>query len=225
MARRTEINPTDIEPVSSALASELRGQSESDRDVFVSLQQELRRIARSKMRLERSSHTLQASGLVNEVFIKIFRGKRSTTFFQDLPTAIRYLSHAMGQILCDHANAHQAQKRGGTSQKRVPLDEGQAKDFFESETWVQPDSDLLVRPDQSEEILAVREALSLLRQSSSRQALVIELQFYAGLTQKEISSLLDISIESIKLDTRKAKAFLKFRLTTKKGLSTGPVRT
>jgi DNA-directed RNA polymerase specialized sigma24 family protein len=94
----------------------------------------------------------------------------------------------------------------------VPLDERQAREL-DNESFAELDSALLIRPEQSEVIVGVREALKLLEKASERQALVIRLQFFGGLTQEEVSSVLDISVESVKLDTRKAKAFLKLNLT------------
>jgi RNA polymerase sigma factor (sigma-70 family) len=121
----------------------------------------------------------------------------------------------MEQILNDQADAHRAKKRGGANRQRVPLDERQAREFVESASWVQLDSELLIKPEQSEEIVAVREALRLLRHISPRQALVTELQFYSGLTQEEVATALDVSLETVKADSRKAKVFLKVHLTEK----------
>ena len=202
-----------IDNEASHVLNELRKRSESDRELFATLQNELHRIARSKMRFERPDHTLQASALVNELFIKIFHGKASFDFVNDTKVAVKYLSRAMEQILNDHADAYRAKKRGGANRRRVPLDEQQAQQFLENRSWVQPDSALLIKPEQSEQIIGVREALKILRATSPRQAHVTELQFYAGLTQEEIASVLDVSIETVKLDTKKAKAFLKLHLT------------
>jgi RNA polymerase sigma factor (sigma-70 family) len=75
------------------------------------------------------------------------------------------------------------------------------------------DSELLVKPEQSESIIGVREAMRILRRASPRQATVIQLQFYGGLTQEEVASSLGISLETVKLDSRKAKAFLRLHLS------------
>jgi len=213
MDEAKEDRSADIEQASATLLADLRARSQSDREVFVSLQSELRRVARSKLRFERPDHTLRSGALVNELFMKVFSSKQRMDFSKDRSTLLRLLSYAMGQVLNDHADKHNAQIRGGAARKRVPLDENQAKELFDGRSWVELDSDLLVRPEQSEEILGVREALKILRRASVRQALVLELQYYAGLTQEEIASALGVSVETIKLDTRKAKAFLKVHLT------------
>jgi RNA polymerase sigma-70 factor (ECF subfamily) len=205
-------NPEELGRI---LAEQLRRQSESDRAVFASLHGELRRIARSKMRRERTDHTLQPTALVNEAFLKIFKGSLSEDFWVDPSSALRLIAHAMEQILNDHADAHCAKKRGGPQRKQVPTDEAQAKEFFDSNSFAQLDSALLVKPEQSETIVGVREALRILRGIAPRQATVIQLQFYGGLTQDEVAAALGVSLETVKLDTRKAKAFLKVHLEHK----------
>jgi len=198
------------------LVEQLRHQSESDREAFASLQHELRRIARSKMRGERPDHTLQPTALVNEAFLKIFRGHLPATFWTDPTAALKLVAHAMEQILNDHADSHNAQKRGGPERHQVPINDQQAVEFFDSNSFVQLDSALLIKPEQSESIIGVREALRLLRKISPRQATVIQLQFYGGLTQEEVSASLGVSLETVKLDSRKAKAFLRVHLSQRK---------
>jgi RNA polymerase sigma-70 factor (ECF subfamily) len=181
----------------------------ADREIFASLQKQLRNIARSKMRLERPDHTLQATALVNEAYIKIFKSELPVDFWADSARAVRLIAHAMEEILNDHADAHKALKRGGAGKERVPLNEDQAREFADGEAKVGIDPDLLIKPEQSETVLGVRKALELLRKSSPRAARVLQLQFYGGLTQEEIAAVLDVSLETVKLDTRKAKAFVK----------------
>lgn len=186
----------------------------SDKDIFISLRSELRRIARAKMRFERPDHTLQPTALVNEAFIKLFSGNVSQDFGTDSARALRLIAHAMEEILNDHADAHRAQKRGGPQKQRVPIDEQQAREFGDGELKIGVDSELLVRPEQSETVLGVRKALELLRKTSPREARVLQLQFYGGLTQEEIAAVLDVSLETVKLDARKAKAFVKAQLAS-----------
>jgi RNA polymerase sigma-70 factor, ECF subfamily len=119
----------------------------------------------------------------------------------------------MEQILNDHADAYHAQKRGGPERQQVPINDQQAGDFFDNTCLAQVDSALLIKPEQSESIIGVREALQLLQEISPRQATVIQLQFYGGLTQEEVSASLGVSLETVKLDSRKAKAFLRVHLS------------
>jgi DNA-directed RNA polymerase specialized sigma24 family protein len=83
------------------------------------------------------------------------------------------------------------------------------------DAFVRIDPALMVNPDQSEDVLGVQRAIQLLRQTSSRQAEVVQLFIYGGLTQEEIAAALDVSLETVKLDWRKAKAFLKVRLSAR----------
>lgn len=183
-----------------------------DHEIFASLQEQLRRIARAKMRFERIDHTLQATALVNEAFIKIYKSDLPEDFWVDPARAVRMIAHAMEEILNDHADAHHAHKRGGPQKQRVPIDETQARELAVGELKIRIDDELLVRPEQSETVLGVRKALALLRKASPRRARVLQLQFYGGLTQEEIAAVLGVSLETVKLDTRKAKAFVKTHL-------------
>src|SRR5262245_51351485 len=203
----------DPEALGELLAKELRRRSASDREAFASLQLELRRIARIKMRRERPDHTLQPTAVVNEAFIKLFKGKTEASFWAEPTGALKLVAHAMEQILNDHADAYRAQKRGGPKRQQVPIDEQQNRHFLNSDAYFRIDSELLVKPEQSESIIGVREAMRILRRTSPRQATVIQLQFYGGLTQEEVASSLGISLETVKLDSRKAKAFLRLHLS------------
>jgi RNA polymerase sigma factor (TIGR02999 family) len=203
-----------VHELTNVLVSELRSQAQSDREVFAGLQQELRLIARAKMRSERLDHTLQPTALVNEAFIKCFKTKLPTDFWTDTTRAVRLVAHAMEQILTDYAAAHRALKRGGVAKLRVPIDEGQARELWPGEALGRFDPALLVNPQQSEDVLGVREAVHLLRQTSPRQAEVVHFHIYGGLTHEEIAVALDVSVETVKLDWRKAKAFLKVHLAT-----------
>jgi RNA polymerase sigma factor (TIGR02999 family) len=196
----------------STLGNELRARSERDYALFVGLQQELRRIARRKMRWERAGHTLQPTALVHEVFIKVLKKPLPDDFWINPRHAIRYLTRAMEQILNDHADAYNAAKRGGATKIRVPLDDAQAGEFAQSEFAGRLDSTLVVGAE-CEKIIAIRSALRLLRQISPREARVVELLFYGGLSQEEAGAVLGISAETVKLDWRKAKAFLKIHIS------------
>ena len=94
------------------------------------------------------------------------------------------------------------------------MNEQQAREFGAGEAKVRIDSELLVRPEQSETVLGVRKALEQLRKVSPREARVLQLQFYGGLTQEEIAAVLGVSLETVKLDARKAKAFVKTHLAS-----------
>jgi len=117
----------------------------------------------------------------------------------------------MEQVLNDHADAHRALKRGGDVKHRVPIDEHQAREFG---SYSMPADIALFTEDQSEAVFGIRESLVILRRTSPRQAEVIQLHFYGGLSYEEIAAALGLSLETVKLDARKAKAFLKVHLAT-----------
>jgi RNA polymerase sigma factor (TIGR02999 family) len=201
------------ESQANALLIELRKQSESEQEVFASLQYELRRIARAKMRFERPDHTLQPTALVNEAFIKLFKSSSIPHLANDY-SALRLIARVMEQVLKDYADAHKAAKRGGGQQRRVFIDDQQGQELPAGDALVPISPSLVVNPVQSEDILVVRDAINALAETSPRQAEVIRLQYYGGLTQEEIAAALDVSIETVKLDWRKAKAFLKAYIST-----------
>ena len=196
-----------------SLVSQLRSRTSSERALFETLHHELRRIARAKMRKERVDHTLQATALVNEAFLKIHKTGLPPECWTDPVRASRVIAHAMEQILNDHADRHKTGKRGGGSRQRVPLDETQARELASDPDSPLPlDSELMIAPGQYEEVLSIRRLLESLKKDSPRRAEILRLQFYCSMTQEEIAELLDISVETVKLETRKAKAFMKVAL-------------
>jgi RNA polymerase sigma-70 factor, ECF subfamily len=195
------------------LLTELRIKVRSDREIFASLQRELRIRAAAKMSRERVNHTLGATALINEAYLRIFKKDSSADGrWADEHHALNAISLAMERILLDHADSHQAEKRGGKAVNRVPLDQAQAGEWDVGDRRGSIDEGLLVRPEQSEEIVAVHEAIARLSKISERQAKVVQLQFFGGLTQDEIAAVLDVSVETVKLDWRKARGYLRLSL-------------
>jgi RNA polymerase sigma-70 factor, ECF subfamily len=185
----------------------------TDRELFAALHSELKRIARFTMRRERPTHTLTPTGLVNEAFIKLFRHTVPPDFWSDLSRARGFITRLMQQILNDHADARQAEKRGGNRQ-RVAFDAQGGVDNAEGRQSPRiVSSELLVSPEVSETVLAVRQAVAALETVSPRQAESLRLSFFGGLTQDEIAAILGVSRETVKLDLRKAKAFLKVAMS------------
>lgn len=190
----------------------LARESATDRELFAALHSELKRIARLTMRRERPAHTLTPTGLVNEAFIKLFRHTVPPDFWSDPSRARGFITRLMQQILNDHADARQAEKRGGNRQ-RVALDAQGVDDAEDRESPRMVSSELLVSPEVSETVLAVRQAIAGLETISPRQAESLRLSFFGGLTQEEIAAILGVSKETVKLDLRKAKVFLKVAMS------------
>ena len=158
---------------------------------------ELRRLAGSYMRKERVDHTLQATALVHEAFLKLVE-QRSVNW-QSRAHFFGVSAQLMRRILIDHARGHTRQKRGG-EQKKVSLDEA------------------FVFSEQADELLAVDESLNLLAKIDPRQARVVELRFFGGLSVEEAAEVLGISPKTIKRDWSIAKAWLYADLKERHGI-------
>jgi len=148
---------------------------------------ELRRVAAAQFRRERSSHTLQTTALVHEVYLRLV-GQTSV----ECETRVQFFGIAanlMRQILVNHAKRRGAPKRGGGNQ--VTLHEWAG--FTE-----QPPLDLL----------ALDQALNKLAQVDPRQTRIVELRFFGGLSGDEIGDLLGVSTTTVEREWRTAKAVL-----------------
>jgi RNA polymerase sigma factor (TIGR02999 family) len=148
---------------------------------------ELRRAAGNYLRHERPGHTLQATALVNEVYIRLI--DMTGIRWQDRAHFFAIAATMMRRILLDAARARGAEKRGGDG-LRVTLDEN------------------MQASNQAAELIAVDDALQSLSQVDPRKAQVVELRFFGGLNIDEIAEVLGISPQSVKRDWKLAKAWL-----------------
>jgi RNA polymerase sigma factor (TIGR02999 family) len=163
----------------------------SDQALFEIAYAELRRLASSYLRKERLDHTLQTSSLVNEVYLRLARGK--TKPFQDRQHYIRVASHAMRCVLVDHARRRGALKR--EAGERIDLDQAAP-----------------VHGGNLEEILTIDAALAKLSGIDPRQAEIVELRFFGGLSVTETAEALEISEKTVKRDWSVARAWLRGEL-------------
>ncbi|HJT79790.1 MAG TPA: ECF-type sigma factor [Chthoniobacterales bacterium] len=156
--------------------------------------EQLRNLAEGYLSGERSNHTLQATALVHEAYLRLRDQRRVdwTNRAQFLGIAARM----MRRVLRNYATARHAQKRGGNEPVRVTLDE--AMDFYH-------------RNDIS--VAAVDEALSELEKLDKRQGHIVELRFFGGLTVEEIAKLLGISPATVKREWATAKLWLQHQLS------------
>jgi RNA polymerase sigma factor (TIGR02999 family) len=168
------------------------GKQTSVTELFTLIYQDLRRLAAGFMRHERADHTLQATALVNEAYIRLFQG--GTFRWEDRKQLFGCMAYIMRNLLVDHARKHRAGKRGGELQN-LPLDEA-----------------LVAADERPLEILALNEALEELGRLNERQVKVVELRYFVGLTVDETAAMLDLSPETVKLDWRFARAWLTERL-------------
>ena len=136
------------------------------------LEAELRRIAQAQLYRERSDHTLTPTALVNEAYLKLFR---EGCGWNDQNHFLSSAATAMRHVLVDHARHRDTAKRGGGI-LRIPLD------------------DVLREPsDQDPELTALDDALQELAELDERQAKIIEMRYFAGLTIEEVAKVLDVS--------------------------------
>jgi len=148
---------------------------------------EMRRLAAAYMRRERENHTLQATALVHEAYLKLVDQR---TDWQSRAHFFGVAAQVMRHILIDHARGHSRAKRGG-AKEAVTLDEG-----------------LVFSDEKSEELLALDEALQRLAKLDTRQAKVVEMRFFGGLTVEETAEALSISPITVKRDWSLARAWL-----------------
>jgi len=151
--------------------------------------QELRRLANSRLRRERSDHTLDGTALVHEAYLRLIDQKqvewRSRNQFYALAAEL------IRRILVDHARARVAAKRGGGGVK-LSLDEA-----------------LAPAQEREQDLVSLDDALNALGQADPQQSRIVELRYFAGLTIEETADVLGLSPATIKRDWVIAKAFLK----------------
>ena len=148
---------------------------------------ELRRLAGHYMRTERKGHTLEATALVNEAYIRLVDMKVS---WQDRAHFFAVAARLMRRLLVDHARAHHRAKREGDAVK-VTLGEA-----------------LEVSSGPASNVLAVDEALTRLAEFDPRKSEILELRYFGGLNNDEVAEALNISRATVQRDLRLAKTWL-----------------
>jgi RNA polymerase sigma factor (TIGR02999 family) len=169
------------------------GNPEAAPNLIPLVYEQLRRTARSLLRNERSDHTLQPTALVNDALMRLI-GKECLEW-QSRAQFFAVSSKIMRHILIDHARAHGADKRGGEFQK-ISLDH-----VFAYE-WRQADS-----------FLSLNQALERLQEFDPRLCSVVEMRFFAGMTEEEISDVLKVSVRTVKRDWQFARDWLYREMT------------
>jgi RNA polymerase sigma factor (TIGR02999 family) len=145
------------------------------------------------MRGERPEHSLQATVLVHEAFVRLVA--QNDRSWQNRSHFFAAAAQTMRRILIDYARKHRAEKHGG-GQPKVPFDEA-----------------IAFSNDNYEEWIAVDQALSRLAKRDARLARIVELRFFAALTEEEIGEELGISVRTVKRDWKVAKAWLHGELS------------
>lgn len=137
---------------------------------------------------ERAEHSLQATALVNEAYLRLIDAKGVS--WHDRAHFLAVAARMMRRILVDHARSRQYQKRGGQA-VRVTLDEG-----------------LIVAHEPDLDFVALDEALTALALVDSRKSQVVEMRFFGGLTLEETAEALNVSRDTVKRDWKMAKLWL-----------------
>src|SRR5579872_7079334 len=162
---------------------------DATQDVTGAVYRELRRLAGIYLRRERPDHTLQPTALVHETWIRMRSGAKFG--WESREQFFGFAAKIMRQVLVDHARKYCAGKRPNP-RNRCEMDEAYAFSL-----------------NKSEELLVVDQALDRLSKLDRRQSQIVELRFFAGLSEEEIAELLDISARTVKRDWKMAKAWLE----------------
>ncbi len=149
---------------------------------------ELHGIAARQMRHERADHTLNATALVHEVYLKLM--DQNQVSWQNRAHFFAIAARAMRQVLISYARKHNAEKRGGGAPNTLL------------------DGKEIALGERADELLALDEALTRLAGFDERLAQVVEYRFFGGLTIEETAAVLDVSSMTVKRDWNKAKAWL-----------------
>jgi RNA polymerase sigma factor (TIGR02999 family) len=184
-------------PVRTQVTGFLKAWSSGQREALDSLvpvvQNELRRLAGSYMRRERRDHTLQVTGLVNEAYLRLIEQKNVS--WQHRRHFFGIAAQCMRRVLVDYARQRHAGKRAG------------------GKTFVVFDESIEVAEERGVDLIALDDALASLAQLDERQAKVVELRFFGGLTIAETAALLNISVATVKRDWESARVWLTCELT------------
>ena len=162
--------------------------------LFELVHDELRRLARSAMRMERKHHTLQPTALVNEAYLRMAGGGAEPISWESRAHFYNAAARVMRRILIDHARARQTRRREG-GRFAVELSEG-----------------MIVDMPRSDEMLALNEALERLQELSPRCAKVVEMRFFAGLSVEETAELLSLSPKTVKRESQFARVWFEQQL-------------
>jgi RNA polymerase sigma factor (TIGR02999 family) len=179
--------------VTALLHNWRQGDAAALNEVAAMVDRELRRLAASYLRRERSGHTLEPTALVNEVYVRLI-GQNEEMDWQSRSHFLAIAAQHMRQILVDYARRHAADKRGG-GVNMVPLE----------------DVELSIE-SRSANLLALDHALEELAKADGRKARVIELKYFGGLQMTEIAGVLGISVGTVEKDVRIANAWLRAAL-------------
>ena len=178
----------EIGPITKLLHDVKAGREGAQEELFRRVYRQMKRLAAARLRGERANHTLQATALVHEAYLRLL-GANSPDW-RDHTHFFATAAHAMRHILVDYARRSLAQKRDGI---RVDAELSRFAQAAES---------------RAEDIIAVHDALMHLQEHSPRLCAVVEMRFYAGFTEQEIADALHVNARTVKRDWKAAQAWL-----------------
>jgi RNA polymerase sigma factor (TIGR02999 family) len=152
-------------------------------------------MAGAYMQRERPGHTLQATALVNEAYIRLIGGELQQ--WQNRAHFFAIAAHTMRQVLLEYARRRHAGKRGGIDARKVDID-----------------AELLIDEGKLEDVVAIDELLDRLALIDPRQSRLVELRFFGGLNLEEAGEVMGVSPTTLKREWRVAKAWLNRELGT-----------
>jgi len=185
----------DADDITQLLRRASAGDAGASHELLPIVYAELHRVARRHLQGERRDHTLQATALVNEAYLRIFGGSQSR--FPDRAHFLAFASKAMRNVLIDHARARQADKRGGDLQ-RVPVDDT-----------------LTVAVDSADRLISVLDlnaAIDALADEHPSAARAVEMRYFGGMTAEETALAVGQTVHVVQHDLRFAHAWLRRRL-------------
>ena len=188
--------------ITGLLARVRKGDQQANAQLAPLIYDELRRLAAHYMRSERPDHTLQATALVHEAYIRLVG---QDVDWQNRAHFFAVAAQIMRRVLVDYARAAKAGKRSGKLH-RIPLETA-----------------LVYAEEQSGELVALDEALDRLQKWDPRQSRIVELRFFGGLSVEETAEVLGISTRTVKRDWSMARAWLYGELTKAGGIDGGTV--
>jgi RNA polymerase sigma factor (TIGR02999 family) len=196
------------QPVTQLLAQWRDGDERAFAQLSALMYEELRQLAQRHLRRERSNHTMQKTALVNEAFVRLV-GQQSVDW-QSRAHFIGLASKLMRRVLVDYARARLADKRGG-GVGVLSLDEMAAPAADEAPDTT-PTALQHLDAHTQEEVAAIDQALVRLEQIDTRQAQIVEMRYFGGLTVEQTAEAIGISEATVKREWTLARAWLRREL-------------
>ena len=183
--------------VSRLVAQSAAGDAAAAAELFPIVYEELRRLAASALRRERTDHTLQPTALVHEAFLRLAETPGAS--WENRAHFVAIAARVMRRVLVDHARGRNALKRGN-GEIRVPIDDVDVPAV-----------------GQDVDLVALDDALARLALLDERQARIVELRFFGGLSVPETAALIGASERTVKRDWQVARAWLTRELSSSAG--------